>query len=248
MLASLELLGGISRGRVAPADAFQMLRPMAPAAPECRFDYRASPGSDEQTLDVARSLVDLCELLIHTLTTHQARQLLVEVRTLVEDSRTKIDPEYFRYLVGKEPPSHGQQVERRVRGLLRAFERRRSMLADSLLEEHLYRFTRIRPNREGDWTAKPRKLLAIDDFGQWRFPTFQFDPDAPDGLIFGLADVLDVLERVPIFNQLAWFTTKQVELDGLEPWRVLRQGQRERVRALARAYARTFGGQPDLAS
>ena len=41
---------------------------------------------------------------------------------------------------------------------------------------------------------KDDTLLAGRDQGHWRLPTWQFDPDGPDGVIDGLPEVLKALQ------------------------------------------------------
>ena len=233
MFTSMDMLRGTFDTRATPPATARWLWPMTQAVSESRFRFEPAPSADSPTVDVGLALVELANLLICTLNPYQARQLLEEVRTLTDDPRSKIEPDYYRRVVGEEPPSHGEQVELRVGALLRAFGRRRAMLADSLSEDELYRVTGVRPELYGGWDRKPRRLLAINDFGEWRFPTFQFDPDAADGVVAGLVDVLAALEPVPIFSQLAWFLTEQPELDGVAPWLALQRGQAERVLSCA---------------
>jgi hypothetical protein len=237
LFASMRLLRGQARRPLAPRDSVRRLWSPLAATSENSFVFVPARAADERMLDTGETLAELAGLLIRTLTPQQARQLRTEAAALTEDARTKVDRELYQRLTGEEPPEHGEQVALRVSGLLRAFGRRRLLLADSLSEEQLYRFTPIGPDRSAEWERAPRGLFAIRDFGEWRFPTFQFDPDSPEGVIPGLPAVLAELEPVPIFSQLGWFTLQQAELGDMEPWQALRAGRPESVLSAARTLA-----------
>jgi hypothetical protein len=243
LFASIKRLRGPAQASVAPRDSVRRLLPTLPVSAESSFLFRPSRSADERTLATGQTLAQLAGLLIRTLTPGQAHKLLAEVTALTEDPRTKVEPELYRRLTGEEPPEHGEQVTLRVSGLLRAFERRRRLLADSLGEDDLYRLTPISPERSAGWERVPRRLFAIKDFEEWRFPTFQFDPESPDGTIPGLSAVLAELEPVPVFSQLGWFTLQQAELGGMEPWRALRTGRLGAVLSAARALVAVTEGQ-----
>lgn len=243
LFASIKRLRGPEQPPVALRDSVRRLRSTLAVSTENSFLFRPSRTADERTLATGQTLAQLAGLLIRTLTPGQAHKLLAEATALTEDPRTKVEPDLYRRLVGEEPPEHGEQVALRVNGLLRAFERRRRLLADSLDEQQLYRFTPFGPERSAEWERPPRKLFAVKDFDRWRFPTFQFDPGSPDGTIQGLPAVLAELEPVPAFSQLGWFTLQQAELGGIEPWRALRAGRLEAVLSSARALVAVTEGQ-----
>jgi hypothetical protein len=77
-------------------------------------------------------------------------------------------------------------------------------------------------------------LLAIKENGKLCFPTWQFDPAGPDGVIDGLPAVLKALEMSD-YGKLNWLTRTNPYLDGNTPIQALKVGQTERVLAEAAA-------------
>lgn len=81
---------------------------------------------------------------------------------------------------------------------------------------------------------KSQTLLGVLERGAYRFPTVQFDPEAPDGVLDGLPEVLKVLE-VSDFAKLNWLVRPNPFLDSLTPAHALKKELKERVIAEARA-------------
>lgn len=79
---------------------------------------------------------------------------------------------------------------------------------------------------------KKNSLIAVQDNGVWKFPTWQFDPQGPDGVIAGLPDVLNAL-NVPAMSKISWLTRHNKALNGLTPIEALKSGQKEEVIAEA---------------
>lgn len=71
---------------------------------------------------------------------------------------------------------------------------------------------------------KKHSLIAVQDNGVWKFPTWQFDPEGPDGVIAGLSDVLKVL-NVPALSKISWLTRPNKALNKLTPIEALKFGQ-----------------------
>jgi hypothetical protein len=71
-------------------------------------------------------------------------------------------------------------------------------------------------------------LLAIKDNGKLLFPSWQFDPTGPDGVIEGFPHVLKAL-AMSDYAKLNWLTRPNPYLEGLTPVEALQQGQSDRV-------------------
>ncbi|UTI63321.1 hypothetical protein NBH00_18425 [Paraconexibacter antarcticus] len=78
-------------------------------------------------------------------------------------------------------------------------------------------------------------LLAIKDRGQLRFPLWQFDPQAADGVVEGLDRVLAALPITQPLGRVLWFMTPKPQLQGRAPIQVLQDGDVDRVVAEAQA-------------
>ena len=137
---------------------------------------------------------------------------------------------------GKPVPSESEQALLGFRSLLQFFEVRRDLLDDALTAPQaaeLLGVSRQTPlNRVRD-----NMLLAVLDRGAYRFPVWQFDPQAEDGVLPGLPDVLDALEPQQPFAKLVWLRRPNPTLAGREPVELLRDREIEPVIDAAHAAA-----------
>lgn len=76
------------------------------------------------------------------------------------------------------------------------------------------------------------RLVALRVGRQWRYPLWQFDPDAPGGTLAGLAEVLGRL-HLSSAGAALWLTSPQPGLEGLSPVRLLQRRETARVIRLA---------------
>jgi hypothetical protein len=137
---------------------------------------------------------------------------------------------------GEPVPSESEQVVLGFRSLLRFFEARRELLDDALTAPQaaeLLGVSRQTPlNR-----VKDNTLLAVLDRGAYRFPMWQFDPQGEDGVLPGLAEILDALEPQQPFAKVVWFRRPNPTLAGREPVELLRDREIPPVVGAARAAA-----------
>lgn len=78
------------------------------------------------------------------------------------------------------------------------------------------------------------RLLALRRRNQWRYPRWQFDPDAPGGVVPGLAQVLEYL-GLSTAGTAFWLSQPREELGGQAPIALLHQRRAKPVLELARA-------------
>ena len=140
-------------------------------------------------------------------------------------------------------PATGEPVGSREERALLAFQSlvdfftaRRKLLLDTITAPQVGEVLGV-SRQAATGRAEKGSLLAVLDRGAFRFPTFQFDPRGPNGVVEGLPEVLKALEPQPAFTKLVWLTRSSDTLDNREPLEVLRHGGRERVVAAARAVA-----------
>jgi hypothetical protein len=81
-------------------------------------------------------------------------------------------------------------------------------------------------------SLKAGTLLGILDQGKWRFPLWQFDADGPNGVIDGLAQVLQALQ-VSNLAKARWLQQPHPVFGGSTPLDLLRHGRLEDVLAEA---------------
>jgi hypothetical protein len=138
---------------------------------------------------------------------------------------------------GETLPSAQELAAIRWSNLRRSFAERRALLADALdvgQVAQLLSVTRQTPHDR----VKAGTLLAVRENGKLLFPLWQFDPDGPDGVLEGLAEVLGALRGRPISHVAAvrWFVTGKAQLPGgASPLERLRAGAVSEVVAEAQA-------------
>lgn len=80
------------------------------------------------------------------------------------------------------------------------------------------------------------RLLALRKGNQWLYPSWQFDADAPGGVLPGFAEALQNLDLPPM-GAAFWFLQPYEELGGFSPIEVLRRRRPEPVIQLAREHS-----------
>jgi hypothetical protein len=125
-----------------------------------------------------------------------------------------------------------------ARNLRRAREQRERLLAGSLTAPQVADLLGVSRQTPHDW-RRARRLLAAFDRGAWRFPAWQFDPAAPDGVLAGLPAVLAELDGLDDLGRIAWFVAPRPGLDGRSVVDLLRAGDYQLALQLARSAAVT---------
>lgn len=97
---------------------------------------------------------------------------------------------------------------------------------------------RISPQAVSDRRTAGR-LVAIKDGREWRFPRWQFDPRAPEGVIPPLADLRRVF-GTDVVGLSLWMTRPQPYLDGRTPREALETDNVDLIVASARAASRPW--------
>jgi hypothetical protein len=138
-------------------------------------------------------------------------------------------------LTGEDLPSHEELARIRLLNLRHGFALRHQIINDTLSVQDVADLLNVGRQTPHD-RVKAKTLLAIKDNGQWRFPTWQFDPTGPDGVIEGLPDVLRAL-RAPMSQlaRISWFVTPKAQLDGRAPVEAMQAGDVDEV--ITAAYA-----------
>lgn len=138
-------------------------------------------------------------------------------------------------VTGEMFPSPHEVARVRKENLLRSFRERHVLLRDALTVKDVTDLLQVGRQTPHD-RAKAGTLLAIKDNGQLRFPSWQFDPEGPDGVIAGLPEVVQAM-RGPLspLAQIRWFLTPKSLLAGRTPLDALRDGNVNEVVTEARA-------------
>ena len=136
---------------------------------------------------------------------------------------------------GEPAPSPERVVRARAATLTREFLRRRELVEGSLATREVAGLLGVSRQTPHD-RVRAGRLLALRDRGELRFPAWQFDPERPDGVLQGLAEVLASMgPEASSVARATWLTEPKTEFDGRAPVEVLRSGDVAAVVAEAAA-------------
>jgi hypothetical protein len=124
-----------------------------------------------------------------------------------------------------------------LRSLRQRFQLRRQVLSRTLAADEVAELLQTRSRQTAHDRAKAGTLLAIRDNGRLRFPLSQFDPEGPDGVAPGLAEVLQAL-HLSALAKAAWLERPHPALDGQAPIERLKRGELAGVLAAAQRAGR----------
>ena len=136
--------------------------------------------------------------------------------------------------LGDTPPNPAQLE---FEALQARFALRRELLAHTIGTAQVNDLLAARSRQTAHDRIKAGTLLAVRDQGHWRLPTWQFDPDGPDGVIDGLPEVLKALQLSDL-AKVRWLQRPQPVFSGATPIELLRQGRHTEVVAEARQVGR----------
>jgi len=103
------------------------------------------------------------------------------------------------------------------------FQQRRTLLDGSLTASQVAGMLGTSRQTPHD-RVESGSLLAVMDRGALRFPTWQFDPEGPHGVVHGLPDAIRAL-RVSPLAKMSWLTRANPAFDGATPLDALRWGE-----------------------
>jgi hypothetical protein len=136
-------------------------------------------------------------------------------------------------LAGGRTYSAPEQAALETAALVRGFRYRQELLRGSLTAPEVAELLGTSRQTPHD-RAKSGTLLAVLDRGALRFPSWQFEPSGPDGVMPGLPVVLQALEVSPL-AKVSWFVQPNPYLERRTPLAALKAGEVERLVGLARA-------------
>ena len=127
-------------------------------------------------------------------------------------------------------PANAAQLEFEV--LRRSFALRHQLLASTIGTAEVNELLAAGSRQTVHDRLKAGTLLGILDQGKWRFPLWQFDADGPNGVIDGLAQVLQALQ-VSNLAKARWLQKPHPVFGGSTPLDLIRHGRLEDVLAEA---------------
>ena len=111
-----------------------------------------------------------------------------------------------------------------IESLKSAFIARHKLLQGSLTGSEVQEMLGLSSRMSHINRVRNKTLLAIKDAGVWKFPVWQFDPEANDSVIEGLPETLKALEMSDI-AKISWFTTPNSHLERKTPLEMLKMGK-----------------------
>jgi excisionase family DNA binding protein len=125
---------------------------------------------------------------------------------------------------GDAPAAVDQQID----DTLRYFAFRQRLLAGALTAPQVAQLLGVSRQTPHD-RVRAGTLLAVQDGGIWRFPAWQFDATAPDGVLPGLAEVIQALDGMPALSKISWFVAPKALLPR-PPLEMVRSGRPDNLR------------------
>jgi hypothetical protein len=120
-----------------------------------------------------------------------------------------------------------ERIQLEMDTLTRHFLHRRKLLETAFTSPQVSKILGISRQTPHDRLAS-QTLLGIKENGKLLFPSWQFDPTGPDGVLEGFPQVLKAL-AMSDYAKLNWLTRPNPYLEGLTPVEALKQGQSDRV-------------------
>lgn len=186
---------------------------------------RASQDLSEEELEVIAVLLDLVRAgtpLPERLAL--SRGILSAIETVRDAAR---DP-----LADVDDPMDAEEAARELSlAEKEAQDSREEILRDSISSAEAARLTG-RSRQVIERLRRESRLLALRSGRQWKYPKWQFDPDAQGGVLPGLAEAIDHLGLSPSAAAL-WFLEPSARLGGEAPVEHLRRHRPESVIQLA---------------
>jgi Protein of unknown function (DUF2384) len=176
----------------------------------------------------APSLTQAARLATASLTADERRQAAQSLMHLVGEAEAGSADGLESWL----GPAPSDPVAVELQALRQRFQLRRQVLSRTLSADEVAELLQARSRQTAHDRAKAGTLLVIRDNGRLRFPLSQFDPEGPDGVAPGLAEVLQAL-HLSALAKAAWLDRPHPALDRQTPIERLKQGDLAAVLAAA---------------
>lgn len=180
-------------------------------------------------LTIARGFQDY----LNSLHPDEIENLAEQLHTTSKTSKYSKAESDFAAKLGANKISNQERGRLEFTALAKNFKWRQELLRDSLSASQVAEMLNTTRQTPHD-RLKKNSLVAVQDNGVWKFPTWQFDPQGPDGVIAGLPDVLKAL-NVPAMSKISWLTRPNKALNRLTPVEALKGGQKDEVIGAARS-------------
>lgn len=212
-------------GRTGPRQAASNLagEPVVRVALSASISKRSAPSETRQP-----SLAQAARQAAAALTADECRQAAQTLAHLAREA----EAEAVDVLESWLGPAPTNPVALELGALQHRFALRRQVLSRTLAADEVADLLQTRSRQTAHDRAKAGSLLAIRDNGRLRFPLCQFDPEGPDGVAPGLAEVLQAL-HLSVLAKAVWLERPHPALEGQSPIERLKQGELAAVLAAA---------------
>lgn len=178
---------------------------------------------------------------LHLLSTDEGKKLFVDlvIESLGDEGMNSLasrlqltcentsDDAEFAAKLGVRNYSKEEKKALELISMLKFFEYRKKLLANALPNSHVAEMLGVSRQTPHD-RVKAGQLLGILDNNVLKFPEWQFDPEGPNGVVQGLAEVLAAL-RCGTFAKMSWLSTANPIFEGIRPIDALKMGLVEAV-------------------
>jgi hypothetical protein len=196
--------------------------------------FHKSQDLEAKTLELLEN-EESKRLFVHYLVnslSQEGQELLAEQLFCASAGDASGNTDFARRIGAREyEPSKRRALE--IISLLDYFEFRKRLLGDALPATTVSKMLGVSRQTPHD-RAKNGFLLGILDNSVLKFPEWQFDPEAPNGVVEGLPEVLKALS-CGTFAKISWLGSPNPIFGGLRPIDALRNGNFEDVMQEAQA-------------
>jgi hypothetical protein len=190
---------------------------------------RASQALSSEELKVVASLVDFAQtgapLKKRSAVSRGIVSALKTIQEADDDPLASVD----------EPMSTAEAAEELALAEVEIQANRELILKDSISAAAAAELTG-RSRQAIERLRRTNRLLALRSGNQWRYPRWQFEPDAPGGVLPGLGEAIQLLDLSPA-GAAFWFLQPYKRLGGVPPAELLRRHRPEPVLQLAREHS-----------
>ena len=136
-------------------------------------------------------------------------------------------------LLGGEEPSDEEKIALEISSLFNYYAWRKQLLAASIGAVQAGELLGISKQSVHE-RIRDRKLIGVMEGNSMRLPTFQFDPEAPNGCVTGLPEVIREMSG-GLISKISWLTLPNAVFNDKKPIDALKAGNFDDVLREARA-------------
>lgn len=197
----------------------------------CALQHKVTEEQFSDLLIEESKRKDLIQLFLDTLGPEGQDWLLV--RVLQKQKPPSSKHVAFAKQIGITQLDPDQQQVLETTSLLNYFRHRKQLLAQSLTAQEVAKMLGVSKQTVHE-RIKDGKLIGLLENSVMKLPTFQFDPEGPNGIIDGLPEIFSSMS-CSLLGKINWMIAPNAIFKGKSPLQALRAGKREWVLQEAQA-------------